>query len=83
MEGKDFTLLIEAIIKRAAQDYFDLLAGFILPTNDCNVAEIEAFFRSDYFAPMSRIDPDYIMERIREEAANNGTGIYRSERERQ
>lgn len=67
--GGDFTFLIEAIIKRAAQDYFDLLAGFILPTTDCNIAEIEAFFHSDYYASMTRLDPDYIMERIKEEAA--------------
>ena len=65
----DYTLLIEAIIKRAAQDYFDLLAGFILPTNDCNIAEIEAFFHSQYYAAMTRVNPDYILDRIKEEAA--------------
>ena len=65
----DYTLLIEAIIKRAAQDYFDLLAGFILPTNDCNVPEIEAFFHSQYYAAMTRVNPDYILDKIKEEAA--------------
>ena len=68
MYGEDYTLLIEAIIKRAAWDYFDLLAGFIVPTNDCNIAEIEAFFHSQYYAAMTRVNPDYIMDKIKEEA---------------
>ena len=65
----NFTFLIEAIIVRAAEDYFDLLAGFIQPTNNCNIAEIEAFFYSDYYAAMTRVDPDLILNRIKEEAA--------------
>lgn len=65
----DFTYLIEAIIKQAAEDYFELLAGFIVPTNDCNLAEIEAFFNSMYYAAMTRIDPDYLMDKIKEEAS--------------
>ena len=69
MYDADYTLLIEAIIKRAAWDYFDLLAGFVLPTNDCNIPEIEAFFHSQYYAAMTRVNPDYILDKIKEEAA--------------
>lgn len=35
--------LCKAVIVKAAEDYFNLLAGFIPPRNDCNTSEIEAF----------------------------------------
>ena len=62
-------ILIEATIKKAAEDYFDLLAGFLRPTRDCNIKELEYFFQSKYFATLTRLKPEYIMERIQEEAA--------------
>ena len=63
------TDLTNAIIAKAADDYFNLLAGFILPRSDCNVTEIEAFFRSDLYGLMTKVDCEYLMRKIKEEAA--------------
>lgn len=63
------TDLTNAIIAKAADDYFNLLAGFIFPRIDCNVTEIEAFFRSDLYGLMTKVDCEYLMRKIKEEAA--------------
>lgn len=64
------TDLTNAIIAKAADDYFNLLAGFIPPPrSDCNVTEIEVFFRSDLYGLMTNVDCEYLMRKIKEEAA--------------
>jgi|GEM_PF-1731198 len=65
----DYTALTNAIIERAAIDYFELLAGFVPPRSNCNISEIEKFFRSSYYESMTTLDADYLMQRIKEEAA--------------
>lgn len=65
----DYTGLTNAIIERAAIDYFELLAGFVPTRSNCNINEIEKFFRSSYYESMTTLDADYIMQRIKEEAA--------------
>ena len=65
----DYTGLTNAIIKRAAIDYFELLAGFVPRRSNCNINEIEKFFRSSYYESMTTLDADYLMQRIKEEAA--------------
>ena len=58
------TDLTDAIIAQAADDYFNLLAGFIRrPRSNCNVAEIEAFFRSDLYGLMTKVDGEYLMQK--------------------
>lgn len=61
--------LCKAVIVKAAEDYFNLLAGFIPPRNDCNINEIEAFFHSDLYGLMTGVSGDYLMRKIKEEAA--------------
>jgi hypothetical protein len=63
------TDLTNAIIAKAADDYFNLLSGFIPPRSDYNVTEIEAFFRSDLYGLMTKVDCEYLMRKIKEEAA--------------
>ena len=66
----DYTALTNAIIERAAIDYFELLASFVPPPrSNCNINEIEKFFRSSYYESMTTLDADYLMQRIKEEAA--------------
>lgn len=65
----DYSALTNAIIKRAAIDYFNLLAGFMEPQSDCNIPEIEAFFRSDYYGTMTTLDAEYLIRRLKEGAA--------------
>ena len=66
---ENYSLLTDAIIKLAAIDYFELLAGFVKPRADCNIKEIEKFFRSSYYESMTKLDAEYLMQRIKEEAA--------------
>lgn len=61
--------LCKAVIVKAAEDYFNLLAGFIPLRNDCNINEIEAFFHSDLYGLMTGVSGDYLMRKIKEEAA--------------
>lgn len=61
--------LCKAVIVKAAEDYFNLLAGFISPRNDCNINEIEAFFHSDLYGLMTGVSGDYLMRKIKEKAA--------------
>lgn len=61
--------LCKAVIVKAAEDYFNLLAGFIPPRNDCNINEIETFFHSDLYGLMTGVSGDYLMRKIKEEAA--------------
>lgn len=65
----DYSALSNAIVERAAIDYFELLAGFIPPQSDCNISEIETFFKSAYYETLTDLDADYLMQRIKEEAA--------------
>lgn len=37
--------------------------------HDCNINEVEIFFRSSYFETLTDLDPEYLMTRIKEEAA--------------
>lgn len=39
------------------------------PRSNCNVTEIEAFFHSDFYGLMTNIDCEYLMRKIKEEAA--------------
>ena len=61
--------LTDAIIEKAATDYFNIQAGFMQPTVNCNQDELESFFRSNYFSNMTRLNGDYLIRKIKEEAA--------------
>ena len=76
------TDLTNALIAQAADDYFNLLAGFIPPRSDCNVTEIEEFFRSDLYGLMTKVDCEYLMQKNKGGSSKNGAGIYRIEGER-
>ena len=57
-----------AIVEQAVEYYFSLLAGFILPKADCNETELEKFFHSQWFKTLCDLNPDYIINAIRERA---------------
>ena len=57
-----------AIVEQAVEDYFSLLAGFITPKTDCNETELENFFHSQWFKTLCDLNPDYIINAIRERA---------------
>lgn len=62
--------LANAIVKQAADDYFELLAGIMavpIPPG-CNTREIERFFHSDWYDLLCSVDPDYLLRKLREKA---------------
>ena len=73
VSGKNYTNLIVGFIQKAADDYFDLMTESILPSNSCNVAEIENFFHSELYHLMTNIDGDYILNRLKSEATQKIT----------
>lgn len=62
--------LANAIVKQAADDYFELLAGIMAPSIpvNYNLVKIERFFHSDWYDLLCQIDPDYLIRRLKEEA---------------
>ena len=55
--------LANAIILRAVEDYR-------LTDNEKELEEIEAFFRCDWFAILTRLDPDLLIKKLRKEKRN-------------
>lgn len=55
--------LANAIILRAVEDYR-------LTDNEKELEEIEDFFHSDWFATLTRLDPDLLIKKLRKEKRN-------------
>jgi len=55
--------LANAIILRAVEDYR-------LTDNEKELEEIERFFHSDWFATLTRLDPDLLIKKLRKEKRN-------------
>lgn len=68
MDG--YMTLANAIVKQAADDYFQLLAGIMpipIPPG-CNTSEIERFFHSDWYDQLCGINPEYLIRKLKEKA---------------
>ena len=52
--------LANAIVLQAVKDYR-------LTDDEAELAEIERFFRSDWFGVLTDVDPDYLIRRLRKE----------------
>ena len=52
--------LAQAIILQAVKDYR-------LTDDEQELAEIERFFRSDWFGVLSKVDPEYLIKKLRKE----------------
>ncbi len=65
--------LANAIVKQAGQDYLAALKTLRRhPDSKAAMAtamEVERFFHSSWFAVLTDIDPDYLIDRLRKEAA--------------
>lgn len=57
--------LANAIILRAADDYR-------MTDDERELQEIERFFRSDRFGALSKVDPEYLIRRLRKEKDHDG-----------
>lgn len=54
---------------QSGRGLFQPACWFHPPRNDCNTNEIEAFFHSDLYGLMTGVSGDYLMRKIKEEAA--------------
>lgn len=68
LHGKGLENLRYGIVERAMDDYLSLLAGFIVPTTDCNLEELKRFFYSDWFSMLCKLEPDFIMSNLERKA---------------
>ena len=60
-------LLIEAIVRRAAEDYLNALRHLPNRRAAARVREITAFFRSGYFSRLTGVQGENLLRRIRKE----------------
>ena len=62
-----------AIVKQAGQDYLAALKTLMRhPDSKAAMAEameIERFFHSPWYGVLTQVDPDYLIDRLRKEAA--------------
>jgi hypothetical protein len=72
--GDPFENLANAIVKQAADDYEAALRK--LKKNPRNKAamgeamELENFFHSGWYGVLTKVDPDYLIRRLREKVAS-------------
>ncbi len=62
--------LANAIVVQAANDYRNALDGFVSFSKrppEYHIKKIEKFFRSRYFRMLTKIDGEYLIERLRNE----------------
>ena len=68
--------LIEAVILLAVSDYRQALRRISRNSRDVYAAgtirALERFFRGDYFALMTGLDPEALIERLRREVKGHG-----------
>ena len=56
-----------AVVELAVKDYRALLLGKKIPTADCNISELERFFRSGWYRTICDYDGEMLMSQIREQ----------------
>lgn len=56
-----------AVVELAVKDYRALLLGKKIPTADCNISELEQFFRSGWYRTLCDYDGEKLMSRIKEQ----------------
>ena len=68
----NYSLLAEAIIKQAADDYARALRGEYVRGRkpEKMIAEVRDFFFSDWYALMTNVDPHYLVEQLDKAYAN-------------
>lgn len=72
-EGDPWESLANAIIEQATRDYLLALKMQNKSITATRVVkECEIFFKSQYFTILSAIDPDYLIDRLRQEEKRNG-----------
>lgn len=69
-----FQILANAIVKQAADDYFNLLAGFnMIPVDTeklCTKRKLQKFFSSDYYKILTKLNGEKLMKELKDKANN-------------
>lgn len=74
MAGSEYNyqLLANAIIEQAADDYFNLIAGFTKTVNEqdrkAQIDSLREFFLSDWYSLLTKVDGAYLMRKLNEKA---------------
>ena len=72
--GSDYNyqLLANAIVEQAADDYLDLLAGFVKTVDEqdrkAQIDSLRKFFLSGYYSLLTEVDGAYLMRKLNEKA---------------
>lgn len=61
-------LLIEAVVRRAAEDYFAACSRMPDRRAAARIREVSAFFRSEYFSRLTGVQGESLLQKIRKEA---------------
>lgn len=64
------------IVRQAATDYFNLIAGFSKEDTLSNKESLERFFHSSWYDTLTDLDPNYLMKKIKGGSRKDGVGIY-------
>ena len=68
-----YQILANAIVEQAVKDYRDALRRLKKNPNSkgamADAMEIEKFFHSPWYGVLTQVDPDYLIDRLRKEAA--------------
>lgn len=66
-------MLANAIVEQAVKDYRDALRRLKKNPNSkeamADAMEVEKFFHSPWYGVLTQVDPDYLIDRLRKEAA--------------
>ena len=74
MAGSEYNyqLLANAIIEKAADDYFNLVAGFTKTEDEedrkAQIDSLRKFFLSDWYSLLTKVDGTYLMRKLNEKA---------------
>lgn len=78
MAGSEYKyqLLANAIIEQAAEDYFNLIAGFTTEFTErlneqdrkAQIDSLREFFLSDWYSLLTKVDGSYLMRKLNEKA---------------
>lgn len=74
MAGSEYNyqLLANAIIEQAADDYFNLVAGFVNTVDEqdrtAQIDSLRKFFLSDWYSLLTKVDGTYLMKKLNEKA---------------
>lgn len=70
---RNFEDFANAIVVQAAKDYREALKELDIDSKNLEakttIAEVESFFRSSWYKVLTNLDPEFLLEKLKEEIA--------------